>query len=63
MTTLETVELRDEAVRILHRAIEHVQQYEYTLALRVLDCERSREWFEDVDTLAGLGCVFSERRA
>lgn len=62
MTTLETVELRDEAVRILHRALSHVQAYEYRKALGELESDRAREWYDDIQSLSGLGCVFQSRK-
>jgi len=62
--TLQQVELRDEAVRILHRAISHVQAEQYKEAFQALDGPKAREWYEDINEHSGLGCVFkSEVRA
>jgi hypothetical protein len=61
VTTIQVIETRDEAVRILYRAISFAQQYEYRSALRELDSERAREWYEDVQSLSGLGCIFTKR--
>lgn len=57
-STLRQVELRDEAVRILHRAITHALIHEETQALAALQGPKAREWYEDTNELAGLGCVF-----
>lgn len=61
MTTVQVIETRDEAVRILYRAISCVQQYEYRKALLELESERARAWYEDVQSLSGLGCIFTKR--
>lgn len=62
-TTLRQVELRDEAVRILHRAITHALIHEEMQALAALQGAKAREWYEDVNELSGLGCVFREKAA
>jgi hypothetical protein len=41
---LHAVELRDEAVRILRRAVEHVQRAELTAGLNTLAFEGQRWW-------------------
>ena len=61
-TTLQQVLLRDQAVRILHRAITHALLHEEAAALAALHGPRAREWYEDVDELAGLGCVFTAEK-
>lgn len=62
-TTLSTVLLRDEAVRILHRAISHVLECQEREALAALEGPKAREWYEDVGELSGLGVVFKADRA
>lgn len=60
---LRQVELRDEAVRILHRAISHVQAEQIREAVAALQGERACEWYEDISEFAGLGVVFRRRGA
>jgi hypothetical protein len=42
--TLHAVELRDEAVRVLRRAVEHVQALEYRDALKVVETDGVYWW-------------------
>jgi hypothetical protein len=58
---LRQVELRDAAVRVLHRAISHVLEGQEAQALAALQGPRAREWYEDVSEYSGLTCVLSER--
>ena len=46
---LHAVELRDEAVRILRRAVEAVQAAEFRRALAVLDTEGTHWWNQCAD--------------
>lgn len=43
---LEAVDLRDEAVRVLRRAVEHVQMHNAYAALRTLETEGKHWWDE-----------------
>jgi len=60
-TTLRQIELRDEAVRVLHRAITNALCGHEAAALASLSAPRAREWYDDVSEYAGLSCVFDER--
>jgi len=62
-TTLRQIELRDEAVRILHRAIAHVMEHQESAALSALQGPKAREWYEDIGEYSGLGVIFSGRAA
>jgi hypothetical protein len=62
-TTLRQIELRDEAVRVLHRAITNALCGHEAAALASLSSPRAREWYEDVNEYAGLATVFSEKAA
>lgn len=62
-TTLRQIELRDEAVRVLHRAITNALCGHEAAALASLSAPRAREWYEDINEYAGLATVFSERGA
>jgi hypothetical protein len=61
VSTIEVIELRDEAVRILHRAIQHVRCADEEKALAELRTHEAAAWYDDVDALSGLGCVFKAR--
>ena len=59
--TLHAVDVRDEAVRLLRSAIEAVQSAETYRAVQVLESERARQWWHDVNACPSV--IFSRRSA
>lgn len=57
--TLQAVDLRDEAVRVLRRAVEHVEAARLTAALAVIQTE-GRNWWDEAQHVPSLVCFGGE---